>query len=156
MASRTVRRVAVAIASTAVAAAGLLATGGSASAATYPSSSQSGVVSAVRIADHYNGGRHNHNGDRHSAFGSRGSDGRGHWKRDHDGGRHWKWDHGGRGYWKRGHDDRGYWIRYDARDGHRARIDDGRRQRVLDQFRWAGDHGHASWGSVKHHDRSHR
>jgi hypothetical protein len=146
MASRTVRRVAVAIASTAVAAAGLLATGGSASAATYPSSSQSGAVSAVRIADHHSGGRHNHNGDWHSAFGSRGSDGRGHWKQGHD----------GHGHWKRGHDGRGHWIRYDARDGHRARIDDGRRQWVLDQRRWAGDHGHAYWGSVKHHDRSHR
>ncbi|WP_406466512.1 hypothetical protein OH738_00695 [Streptomyces hirsutus] len=134
------RRVATAAASVAVAAgavlaaggtasaAGLLATGGSASAATYPSSSQSGVVSAVRTADH-------HNGDRHSAFGSRGSDGRGHWKRDHDGGRHW--------------------IRYDDRDGYQARIDEGRRQWVLDQLRWAEDHGHAHQGSLQHHDRSH-
>jgi hypothetical protein len=129
MASMTVRRAAVAIASTAAAAAGLLAAGGSASAATYPSSSQSGAVSAVRIADH-------HSGDRHSAFGGWRGDDRGHWKRDHGGGRHW--------------------IRYDDRDGHRARSDEGRRQWVLDQIRWAEDHGHAYWGSLEHHDRSHR
>ncbi|MFF4761656.1 hypothetical protein [Streptomyces sp. NPDC001292] len=112
MASRTVRGVAVAITSTAVAAAGLLATGGSASAATYPSSSQSGVVSAIRIADHHDEGRHNHDGH--------------------------------------------YWIRHHKHDDHRARIDEARRQWVLDQLRWAGDHGDAYWGSLRHHDDSHR
>ncbi|MGX4692485.1 hypothetical protein [Streptomyces sp. JNUCC 63] len=136
MASRTFRRIAVAIASTAAAAAGLLATGGSASAATYPSGSQSGAASVVRIADHHNGDRHKHNGDRRSAFGGRGGGDRGYWKRDHGGGRHW--------------------VRYDDRDGYRAQIDEGRRQWVLDQLRWADDHGYAYWGSLEHHDRSHR
>ncbi|MFB6713750.1 MULTISPECIES: hypothetical protein [unclassified Streptomyces] len=136
MTSRIVRRTVVAIASTAIAAAGLLATGGTASAATHPSSSQSGAVSAVRITDHHNEDRHNHNGDRHSALGSRDSDGRGHWKQDHDGGRHG--------------------IRHDDRHGYQARIDEDRRQWVLDQIRWAENHGHTYWGSLEHHDRSHR
>ncbi|MGW1846867.1 hypothetical protein [Streptomyces sp. NPDC001966] len=137
MTSSIVRRTVVAIASTAIAAAGLLATGGTASAATHPSSTQPGAVSTtVRITDHHDGGRHNHDGDRHGAFGGRGSDGRGHWKQDRDGGRHW--------------------IRYDDRHGYQARIDVDRRQWVLDQIRWAEDHGHTYWGSLEHHDRSHR
>ncbi|MEU2134873.1 hypothetical protein [Streptomyces sp. NPDC018352] len=136
MTSSIVRRTVVAIASTAIAAAGLLATGGTASAATPPSSTQPGAVSTVRITDHHDGDRHNHNGDRHGAFGGRGSDGRGHWKQDRDGGRHW--------------------IRHDDRHGYQARIDVDRRQWVLDQIRWAEDHGHTYWGSLEHHDRSHR
>ncbi|MFG2586543.1 hypothetical protein [Streptomyces malaysiensis] len=115
MTSGTVRRTVVAIASTTIAAAGLLATGGTASAAMHPSSSKSGAVSTVRITDHHNEDRHNHNGDRPSALGSRGSDGRGHWKQDHDGGRHR--------------------IRYDDRHDYQARIDEDRRQWVLDQSR---------------------
>ncbi|MFE7711766.1 hypothetical protein ACFU6I_39785 [Streptomyces sp. NPDC057486] len=129
MTSRTFHRAAVAIASTAIAAAGLLATGGSASAATHPSSSQSGATSATRIAEHH------HSGDRHSAFGGWAGDGRGYWNRDHDRGR--------------------YWIRYDDRDGYRAQIDEGRRQWVLDQIRWADGHEHTYLG-LEHHDRSHR
>ncbi|MFE7112393.1 hypothetical protein ACFU98_40475 [Streptomyces sp. NPDC057575] len=136
MTSSIVRRTVVAIASTAIAAAGLLATGGTASAATHPSSTQPGAVSTVRTTDHHDGDRHNHNGDRHGAFGGRGSDGRGHWKQDRDGGRHW--------------------IRHDDRHGYQARIDVDRRQWVLDQIRWAEDHGHTYWGSLEHHDRSHR
>ncbi|MEU0631957.1 hypothetical protein [Streptomyces sp. NPDC005989] len=136
MTSSIVRRTVVAIASTAIAAAGLLATGGTASAATPPSSTQPGAVSTVRITDHHDGDRHNHNEDRHGAFGGRGSDGRGHWKQDRDGGRHW--------------------IRHDDRHGYQARIDVDRRQWVLDQIRWAEDHGHTYWGSLEHHDRSHR
>ncbi|MER8091116.1 hypothetical protein ABTZ57_40240 [Streptomyces sp. NPDC094048] len=129
MTSRIVRRAVVAIASTTIASAGLLATGGTASAATHPSSSQSGAVSTVRITDHHNEGRH-------SALGSRGGDGRGHWKQDHDGGRHR--------------------IRHDDRHGYQARIDEDRRQWVLDQIRWAENHGLTYWGSLEHHDRSHR
>ncbi|MFJ5726196.1 hypothetical protein [Streptomyces sp. NPDC093149] len=129
MISRIVRRTVVAIASTTIAAAGLLATSGTASAATHPSSSQSGAVSTVRITDH-------HNGDRHSALGSRSSDGRGHWEQGHDGGSHR--------------------IRHDDRHGYQARIDEDRRQWVLDQIRWAENHGHIYWGSLEHHDRSHR
>lgn len=136
MTSSIVRRTVVAIASTAVVAAGLLATGGTASAATPPSSTQPGAVSTVRITDHHDGDRHNHNGDRHGAFAGRGSDGRAHWKQDRDGGRHW--------------------IRHDDRHGYQARIDVDRRQWVLDQIRWAEDHGHTYWGSLEHHDRSHR
>ncbi|WP_406386130.1 hypothetical protein [Streptomyces sp. NBC_01618] len=152
MANRTVRRVVVAIASTAVAAAGLLATGGSASAATYPSSSHAGAVSAVRTPDSHSWDQHNRSedrhgrsGDRHSAFGGWGDDGHGHWNRDHD----------GRGYWKQDHDGGRYWIRYDDRDGYRAQIDEGRRQWVLDQLRWADGHEYTNWG-LEHHDRSHR
>ncbi|MFE7358309.1 hypothetical protein ACFU8Q_35685 [Streptomyces sp. NPDC057543] len=137
MTSRTVRRTVVAITSTAIAAAGLLATGGTASAATHPSSTQPGAVSTVRIADHHNEDRHdNHSRDRHSALGGRGSDGRGHWKQDRDGGRHW--------------------IRHDNRYGYQARIDEDRRQWVLDQIRWAENHGHTYWDSLEHHDGSHR
>lgn len=136
MTSSIVRRTVVAVASTAITAAGLLATGGTASAATPPSSTQPGAVSTVRITDHHDGDRHNHNGDRHGAFAGRGSDGRGHWKQDRDGGRHW--------------------IRHDDRHGYQARIDVDRRQWVLDQIRWAQDHGHTYWGSLEHHDRSHR
>ncbi|MCX5112503.1 hypothetical protein OOK13_29310 [Streptomyces sp. NBC_00378] len=129
MTSSIVRRTLVAIASTAIAAAGLLATGGTASAATHPSSTQPGAVSTVRITDH-------HDGDRHGALGDRGSDARGHWKQDRDGGRHW--------------------IRHDDRHGYQVRIDEDRRQWVLDQIRWAEDHGHTYWGSLEHHDRSDR
>ncbi|MFI5773673.1 hypothetical protein ACIA74_35195 [Streptomyces sp. NPDC051658] len=129
MTSSIVRRTVVAIASTAIAAAGLLTTGGTASAATHPSSTRPGAVSTVRITDHYDG-------DRHGTFGGRGSDGRGHWKQDRDGGRHW--------------------IRHDDRHGYQARIDEDRRQWVLDQIRWAEDHRHTYWGSLEHHDRSHR
>lgn len=135
MPNRTARRAAVVIASTVVAAAGLLAGGSSASAAAYPSGNHSGVASAVRISDHHNGYRHYRSGDRHSAFDGRDGDGHGYGKRDHDGGRHW--------------------IRYDDRDGYQERIDEGRRQWVLDQLRWAEDHGHAHQDSLQHHDRSH-
>ncbi|WP_406724018.1 hypothetical protein WJ438_04260 [Streptomyces sp. GD-15H] len=135
MSNQTARRAAAAITSAAVAAAGLLAGGGAASAAAYPSSSHSGAVSAVRISDHHNGYRHPHSGDRRSAFDGRGGDDYGYGKRDHDGGRSW--------------------IRYDDRDGYQARIDEGRRQWVLDQLRWAEEHGHAHQGSPQHHDRSH-
>ncbi|MGW1402300.1 hypothetical protein ACWCRF_27355 [Streptomyces sp. NPDC002405] len=138
MASRTVRRTVVAIASTVIAAAGLLATGGSASAATYPSGSHSSAVSAVRTAD-------DHHGDRHNAFNGRGSDDRGHWDRDQ----------GGRRYLVRDHDGGHYWIRYDDRGGYRVRIDEGRRLWVLDQLRWAGDDGYTFWG-LEYHGRSHR
>ncbi|MEU9321913.1 hypothetical protein [Streptomyces sp. NPDC048295] len=136
MTSSIIRRTVVAIASTAIAAAGLLAAGGTASAATHPSSTQPGAVSTIRITDHQDGNRHIHNGDRHGALGGRGSDSRGHWKQDRDGGRHW--------------------IRHDDRHGYQARIDEERRQWVLDQIRWTEDHGHTYWGSLEHHDRSHR
>ncbi|MFB6992061.1 MULTISPECIES: hypothetical protein [unclassified Streptomyces] len=136
MTSRIVRRAVVAIASTTIAAAGLLATGGTASAATHPSSSLSGAVSTVRITDHHNEDRHNHNEGRNSALGSLGSNGRSHWKQDHDGGRHR--------------------IRHHDRHGYQARIDEDRRQWVLDQIRWADNHGLTYWGSLEHHDRSHR
>ncbi|WP_406386334.1 hypothetical protein [Streptomyces sp. NBC_01618] len=72
-----------------------------------------------------------HDGDRHGAFG-----GRGPWQQDRDGGRHR--------------------IRHDDRHGYQARIDEERRQWVLDQIRWAEDHGYTYWGSLEHHDRSHR
>ncbi|WP_445525770.1 hypothetical protein [Streptomyces cyslabdanicus] len=129
MASRTVRGVVVTIASTAVAAAGLLATGGSASAATNPSGSRPGVVSAVRIADHHTTDHHSvnrHSGDQHR--GDR-------------------------------HDlDSRHWFRYDKRDGHQARIGYTRQQWVLDQLRWTGDRSNAHWGSdsLKPHVGSHR
>ncbi|MFI1287850.1 hypothetical protein ACH4VM_05025 [Streptomyces sp. NPDC020792] len=103
MASRTVRGAVIAIISTAVAAAGLLATGGSASAATYPSSSQSGVVSAVRVSDHHKEDRHNHHGsrhwtrhDKHDGDRARTGEGRRQWVLDQlrwaDGHGHTSWD----------------------------------------------------------------
>ncbi|MER6981424.1 hypothetical protein [Streptomyces carpinensis] len=126
MANRTMRRAVVAIASTAVAAAGLLATGGSASAATNPSVSHSGgSVSAVRTVG-------NHHGDRRGAFGH--GDAPGSWKRHDDAGRHR--------------------IRYVDRDGGRARIDEARRQWVLDQLRRVGDHERSTYGDLERHGRS--
>ncbi|WP_327271013.1 hypothetical protein OG609_01220 [Streptomyces sp. NBC_01224] len=119
MAYTFARRAAVAVASVAVAAAGLLATGGSASAATLTTGDRPAVVShTTRSADAHHEGRP------------------GRW--DEGWGRH---DDGDRGYQGHHHDGHRYWSRdHNDRGRYRVSEDDIRRQWVLDQIYWLQDH----------------
>ncbi|WP_327371700.1 hypothetical protein [Streptomyces sp. NBC_01217] len=119
MAYTFARRAAVAVTSVAVAAAGILATGGSTSAATPTAGDRPAAVShSVLSADAH-----------HQSWSGRwdehGHDGRGHRAHHHAGHRH-----DGHGHWVRDHDDRG---RYRVSD------DDARRQWVVDQINWLHD-----------------
>ncbi|MFE7401895.1 hypothetical protein [Streptomyces sp. NPDC057557] len=119
MAYTFARRAAVAVASVAVAAAGLLATGGSASAATPTTGYRPAVAShSARPAD-------THHEDRHTRWDER-------W------GNH---DHSDHGYRVHHHDGHRSWGRdRDDRGHYRVSDDDARRQWVLDQVYWLRDH----------------
>ncbi|WP_406431391.1 hypothetical protein OHA59_36105 [Streptomyces sp. NBC_01589] len=111
------RQAAVAVASAAVAAAGLLATGGSASAVTPTTGDRPAVVSHWSADAHHEGW----SGRWGEGWGEHHDDGRGYWVHHRDGHR----------YWVHHHDDRG---RYQVSE------DDARRQWVLDQVQWLRDH----------------
>ncbi|WPW26236.1 hypothetical protein P6B95_01315 [Streptomyces atratus] len=119
MAYTFARRAAVAVASVAVAAAGLLATGGSASAATPTTGDRPAVVShSTRPADAHHEGQP---GRWDEGWGKHDHSDRGYGVHHHDGHRYRDWDH-------------------DDRSRYRVSEDDARRQWVLDQVYWLRDH----------------
>ncbi|WP_405708085.1 hypothetical protein [Streptomyces sp. NBC_00046] len=120
MAFTFARRAAVAMTSVAVAVAGLLVTGGSASATTPTTGNRPTAVSRASSP----AGTHHQDGPGRwdEGWGRLGSD-RHAYRIRHDGGHH---------HWDRDHDDNRY--------GYRTSDDDLRRQWVLDQIYWMRDH----------------
>ncbi|MFE7327466.1 hypothetical protein ACFU8W_21185 [Streptomyces sp. NPDC057565] len=130
MAFRIARRAALAAASVTVAAAGLLATGGPASATALPTDGRAAVVShPVRLVDTHDEVRHGSWVEGRDSY----DDGRGRWVSDQI-------------EWMRSHDG----------VSHRPSDDDSRRRWVSDQIEWMRDHHGAHHWVSEHEGRSHR